>query len=138
MKLDKPAAVWIMTIVAILFGLLTIKSGGSVIFIDGIDRINAGDYVPFVVWFNFLAGFLYLISGAGLFINKIWAIRLSAFIAVSTIIVFILLGLHILNNNPYEMRTVIAMSLRTVIWTLISIFSYKIISPLSSAEHSSH
>ncbi|RDH80783.1 MAG: hypothetical protein DIZ80_17320 [endosymbiont of Galathealinum brachiosum] len=129
-KTDKPVAIWVISIIAVVFGLLTIKSGGSVIFIDGIDRKNAGNYIPFVVWFNFLAGFAYVIAGTGLFMKKSWAARLSFLITISTLIIFILLGLHILNNQAYETRTVIAMSLRTTIWTLISIFSYiKLIKP---------
>lgn len=121
---EKPFAIWIISIIAIIFGLLTIKSGGSVIFIDGIDRENAGNYIPFVVWFNFLAGFAYIIAGTGLFMKKSWSTWLSIFITITTLIMFILLGLHILNNQAYEMRTVIAMSIRTTIWTLISLFSY--------------
>ncbi len=53
MKLDRSIGVWIMTVIAVVFGLLTIKSGGSVLFVDGIAREDAGNYVPFVLWFNF-------------------------------------------------------------------------------------
>ncbi|MEO7200530.1 MAG: hypothetical protein ABIY56_10000, partial [Dokdonella sp.] len=49
--------VWIRVIsaIAIAFGLLTIKEGGAVLFFDGAGREAAGNYVPFVLWFNFLA-----------------------------------------------------------------------------------
>ncbi len=114
-----------MTAIAAVFGLLTIKSGGSVLFIDGIAREEAGNYVPFVLWFNFLAGFAYLLAAAGLFMRKHWAVWISIFIAGSTVIVFALLGLHILNEGLYEVRTVVAMSLRTVVWTLIATFAYR-------------
>jgi hypothetical protein len=116
-----------MTAIAAVFGLLTIKSGGSVLFVDGIAREEAGNYVPFVLWFNFLAGFAYLLAAAGLFMQKHWAVWISFFIAISTIVVFTLLGLHILNDGLYEVRTVIAMSLRTTVWTLIATFAYRII-----------
>ena len=52
----KPArsiGIWMAAVVALVFGMLTIKSGGSVLFIDGIAREDAGNYVPFVLWFNF-------------------------------------------------------------------------------------
>jgi len=124
MKSDRSITIWLISIVAILFGLLTIKSGGSVIFIDGPDRLAAGNYMPFVVWFNFLAGFIYLVAGAGLWLKKQWAIRLSIFIAVATLIVFIAFGIAILIGQAYEMRTVAAMSLRTIVWTVISVFAY--------------
>lgn len=57
MKLDQSIGIWVVTVIAIVFGLLTIKSGGSVLFVDGTAREDAGNYVPFVLWFNFLAGF---------------------------------------------------------------------------------
>ena len=124
MKPDRSIGVWIMTVIAVVFGLLTIKSGGSVLFVDGVAREEAGNYVPFVLWFNFLAGFGYLLTGVGLFVQKHWAVWLSIFIAASTLVVFALFGLHIFHDGSYEMRTVVAMSLRTVVWTLIALYSY--------------
>jgi hypothetical protein len=117
--------VWIFSVIAVVFGLLTIKSGGSVLFVDGIAREEAGNYVPFVLWFNFLAGFAYLLAGAGLFVKKRWAAWLSIVIAATTIAVFALFGLHILDEGMYEVRTIVAMSLRTVVWVLIAIFAYR-------------
>ena len=52
--------------IAILFGLLTIKVGGTVLFGDDAARAAAGKYIPFVLAFNFAAGFFYVIAGAGL------------------------------------------------------------------------
>jgi len=122
---NRSIGIWIVTIIAVVFGLLTIKSGGSVLFIDGPARVEAGNYVPFVLWFNFLAGFVYLLAGVGLFMQKQWAAWISLCIVVATAIVFVLFGLHVLNDGLYELRTVIAMSLRTVVWVLIALFSYK-------------
>jgi len=114
----RTASLWAVTIIAVLFGLVTIKSGGSVLFIDGEARQNAGNYVPFVLWFNFTAGFAYLIAGAGLWKQQRW---------VATLVVFTLLALHILNGGHYELRTVIAMSLRSLVWILIGVFASKTI-----------
>ncbi|RLA13182.1 MAG: hypothetical protein DRQ59_05935 [Gammaproteobacteria bacterium] len=127
MKPNRSIGIWIMTAIAVVFGLLTIKSGGSVLFIDGIAREEAGNYVPFVLWFNFLAGFAYLLAAAGLIMQKHWAVWISILIAVATIVVFALLGLHIFSDGLYEVRTVIAMSLRTAVWTLIATFAYRLI-----------
>jgi hypothetical protein len=124
MKPNRSVGVWIVTIIALVFGMLTIKSGGAVLFIDGPDRQAAGNYVPFVLWFNFLAGFAYLLAGVGLFMQKSWAPLLSILIAAATIIVFALFGLHILNDGAYETRTVLAMSLRTIVWVSIATFAY--------------
>ena len=124
-KSERSIAVWVIAIIAILFGLLTLRSGGAVIFIDGADRQAAGNYVPFVVWFNFLAGFVYIIAGVGLWLLKQWAVRLSVFIAVLTLIVYAVLGLYILGGGLYELRTIIAMSLRSIIWAAIAMFAYR-------------
>ncbi len=111
--------------IAIIFGLLTIKSGGAVLFIDGVDRAAAGNYLPLVLWFNFVAGFFYLVAGAGLFYQKIWTAWLAFFILGTTILVFTFLGFHILNDGLYEIRTVGAMILRTIVWAAISFFAYR-------------
>lgn len=116
---------WVMTIIAVLFGLLTIKSGGMVLFVDGEAREQAGNYVPFVLWFNFIAGFAYLIAGAGLWKQQRWAAWLAILIAVATLVVFALFALHILDGGSHEQRTVIAMSARSLIWILIATFAYK-------------
>ncbi len=55
----------LLAFVSILFGLVTLKTGGQTLFtIDGQNA--AGDYVPFVLWFNFTAGFFYIITGIGI------------------------------------------------------------------------
>ena len=46
---NRAIGVWVISAVAILFGLLTLKSGGMVLFVDGPDRVAAGNYVPFVL-----------------------------------------------------------------------------------------
>ena len=58
-KSQRTIGIWVFSILAFVFGLLTLKSGGSVLFIDGDARQAAGHYVPFVLWFNFFAGFNY-------------------------------------------------------------------------------
>jgi len=109
--------------VAVVFGLLTLFSGGSVLFIDGAARAAAGNYVPFVLWFNFVAGFAYVIAGLGLFFWRGWALLLAMSIAAVTLLVFAAFGLHILIGGSYEMRTIGAMSLRSAIWLAITAFA---------------
>mgnify|MGYP003980148311 FL=1 len=114
-----------MAIIAVLFGILTIKSGFDVLFIDGPARVAAGDYVPFVLWFNFYAGFAYILAGVGLFLWHPWAVNLSVMIAVATLLVTIAFGIHILSGGDYEMRTVGAMILRSGGWLTIALLTYK-------------
>jgi len=125
MKSDRSIGIWIITVIAVVFGLLTIKSGGTVLFVDGTFREEVGNYVPFVVWFNFLAGFVYIVAGGGLWVQKHWAVWISIFIVVAILAVFAILGIHILKGGMYEVRTIAAMSLRTVVWALIAMFAYR-------------
>ena len=122
---NRSIGIWLITVIAVMFGLLTIKSGGSVLFIDGSARQAAGNYVPFVLWFNFLAGFVYVITGAGFWLQKQWAVRLSFLIVIATFIVYVILGLYILGGGLYEIRTIFAMGFRTIIWAFIAIFAYR-------------
>lgn len=116
--------VWAFSLLAVTFGLLTIKSGGSVLFINGEDRLAAGHYVPFVLWFNFSAGFVYIVAGVALWLQRTWVAWLSLVLAGSTLVIFVAFGLYILNGGEYETRTVIAMSLRSGIWIMIAAFTW--------------
>ncbi|MEN8169533.1 MAG: hypothetical protein ABFS08_04850 [Pseudomonadota bacterium] len=116
----RPVWIWIATVIAVIFGVMTIKSGGSVLFIDGEARQAAGNYVDFVLWFNFLAGFLYIATGIGLWMKKIWSMRLALLLAAATLITFAAFGVYIMNGGAYEMRTVIAMTIRSSVWIIIA------------------
>ena len=120
----RPVWVWISAIVAILFGLLTIKSGGSVLFIDGEARQAAGHYVGFVLWFNFIAGFFYVATGMGIWLQKPWSATAAIIIALLTLLVFGALGVYILVGGESEQRTIMAMSLRTLVWASIAFTSW--------------
>lgn len=109
---------------AILFGLMTLKEGGSVLFFDGAARTAAGDYVLFVLMFNFTAGFFYILAGAGILAQRKWTMALAASIATLTALVFAAFGLHIARGGAFEPRTVVAMSLRTGFWITTFVFLY--------------
>lgn len=110
--------------VALAFGLLTIVSGGQVLFGGDPSRAAAGNYLPFVVWFNFLAGFAYVAAAAGLATGQPWAARLALAIAVATALAFSVFGLFVLGGAPFEARTVGAMTLRTALWAGIAWFAW--------------
>ncbi len=118
-KPKRPLWIYIFSLVAILFGVATIKEGGTVLFTEAGEK-NAGNYVPFVLWFNFIAGFAYILAGITLYKLKSCSRRLVLMIAVSTSIVFILFGLHVFNGGAYEIRTVLAMTIRSSLWILIA------------------
>lgn len=109
----------IAAVVVTLFGLLTVSSGGRALFGGSEARAAVGDAVLFVLWFNFLAGFAYVAAGIGLMLQTNWAVKLSIAILIATILVMIAFGVHVLLGGAYEMRTVWAMSLRTVVWGVV-------------------
>lgn len=110
---------------AVAFGLLTIMEGGTVLFGSDAARLAAGNYVPFVLWFNFLAGFVSVVAGAGLWAHRRWAVWLALSIVVGTVAVFAAFGIHILLGGAFEMRTLAAMSLRTAVWAVIFAYAYR-------------
>lgn len=112
-----------MGVTGILFGLLTIASGGLALFGGAQERVAVGDAVPFVLWFNFGAGFAYVCAGGGLLMRRRWGSRLSAAIALATIGVFAALGAHITLGGAYELRTVGAMILRSLVWSGIAVLA---------------
>ncbi len=110
---------------AVLFGLLTILSGGMVLF-GGEDKLRlAGKVVHFVLWFNFLAGFFYVFAGLGLMRRKRWGRWLASAILLGTLAVFVAFGLHVLQGGAFEMRTVLALTFRTAVWAIITLIAFK-------------
>lgn len=107
-------------VVGVLFGLLTIASGGRALFGGEAERQAVGAYVPFVLWFNFVAGFAYVLAGGGLWLRRRWSVQLAALVALATALVFAVFGIHALSGGSYESRTVAAMTLRTGVWTAIA------------------
>lgn len=129
----------IAAVIAALFGFLTIVSGGRALFGSPEARAAVGDAVPFVLWFNFIAGFAYVAAGVGLFLRWPWAVRLSIAILVATILVMIAFGIHALSGGAYEMRTVWAMGLRTLVWFVIAGVAVRKSGDSSSADkHGRH
>ncbi len=110
---------------AILFGALTVASGGSALF-AGLDM---GAVIGFVLWFNFLAGFAYVLAGIGLWSGKKWAAWLAAGLAGATFLIALAFVVQVLGGQPYETRTVGALVLRVAIWAWIAYVARPLIRP---------
>ena len=110
-------AVRIAAGVAIVFGLLTILSGGRALF----GTADMGAIVRFVLVFNFCAGFAYVGAGVGLWRGDSWAAGLSLAILAATLLVFAAFGWHVLSGGAWETRTLGAMTLRSVVWAAIAV-----------------
>jgi len=114
-----------MAVAAILFGGMTVLTGGRALFGSLESRADFGNTVPFVLWFNFLAGFVYIVAGVGLLLRRRWAVHISLFVAVSTILVFVAFGVHVIGGGAYERRTIGALMIRSLFWIAVTIFSVR-------------
>jgi hypothetical protein len=103
-----------------MFGLASIVSGGLVLFGSPATRTSAGAVVPYVLWFNFLTGFVYIAAGVGLIRWKRWGGRLSLVLATAILITSALFASHVAMGGPYEIRTAGALLLRASLWTGIA------------------
>lgn len=115
-----------LAIAAIAFGVMTIISGGRALFGSMELRESVGNAVPFVLWFNFLAGFIYIMAGAGFLVHRRWAVPASLFLAVSTTLIFAIFGMHIIGGGAFETRTVIAMTIRSSFWIAVTVVSMRV------------
>lgn len=106
--------------VAIVFGVVTIRAGGLVLLGNPRAVADAGHYVGFVLWFNFVAGFFYVLAGIGLWRRQRRAADLAALLAIATVLVFAAFGLHIATGGLWERRTLAAMTLRSVVWIVLA------------------
>jgi hypothetical protein len=114
-----------MAFAAIVFGALTVLTGSRALFGSLESRADFGNAVPFVLWFNFLAGFVYIVAGAGLLLCRHWAVYTSLFVAVSTILVFVAFGVHVIGGGAFERRTIGALMIRSLFWIAVTIVSMR-------------
>lgn len=115
----------IIAVVALVFGVLTLFSGGSVLFGPDTAQEGAGNFVGFVVWFNFVAGAFYILAALGLWLGKGWAASLSALIALATAATALGFAFVVLRGTPFEMRTVGALILRFTFWAAAAWVAYR-------------
>lgn len=111
-----------------LFGVATILAAGSVLF----GPPAGGDpdaIVPFVVWFNFGAGFVYVAAAFGLARARRWSIALALALAVATAAVFTAFGLYVAAGGSFHTRTVYALGLRTCVWVAITLIAARLLRP---------
>lgn len=112
----RPTSVSVAAAVAVVFGALTVVAGGRALF-GGADM---GAVVPFVLWFNFGAGFAYVAAGVGLWRRAGWAPALAMAIALTSAAVLAGFLWHVWQGGAHEARTLAAMPLRVAIWAMIA------------------
>ena len=114
-----------MAVAAIVFGGMTILTGSRALFGSLETRAAFGNTVPLVLRFNFFAGFVYIVAGVGLLLCRRWAVYTSLFVAVSTILVFVAFGVHVIGGGAFERRTIVALTVRSLFWVAVTILSIR-------------
>ncbi len=113
-----------IAVLFLVFGIMTVVSGGRSLFTEeGIT--TRGNIVPLVLWFNFIAGFFYLLAGVSTFKMKTCVKKLSVVLASLSSIVLLYLAVHIYQGGLYETKTVVAMSFRTFFWIAFAVYFHR-------------
>lgn len=115
---------YVLGIVIIAFASVTVFMSSSVIFDWFGMRESQGDYVPFIVWTNFIAGLIYLISAFGFIKAKKWTFWILATTTVLLIFALIILVLYIDEGGIFKVETLWAMGFRILLSAVFSAFAY--------------
>lgn len=99
---------------------MTVAASSGVLFGPETARELAGDVVPFVVRFNFLAGFAYLAAAPGLWRGRPWGRALAIAIALATAGAGLAFAVAALSGTPVEPRTGAALAFRFAVWSAIA------------------
>ncbi|MDP2688135.1 MAG: hypothetical protein Q8O62_12990 [Aequorivita sp.] len=118
---------YVIAITLIAFASVTVFMSSSVIFDWFGIREKEGDYVPFIVWTNFIAGFLYLISAYGLLKAQKWTFWVLTGATLLLIIALIVLALYINYGGVFELKNVGAMGFRIAITFTFTVIVYNIL-----------
>lgn len=111
----------------VLFGLLTLFMSSSVLFDWFGIRAKEGNFVPFIVWANWLCGFLYLTAAYAILKSKTSSKIPLISALVILIIAYIGLFIHIDQGGLYENKTMGAMAFRIAVTTLFLLATIKFI-----------
>lgn len=125
--MNTPRILKILAVVAIVFGAITVVSGGRALFGGAQARAAVGNAVDFVLWFNFVAGFAYVATGIGLWLAARWSAPAAVLLALATAAVAAAFGLHVAQGAPFEMRTVGALVLRLGFWVVLAVVAMRVL-----------
>lgn len=120
--------------VAIAFGIAGLVEGGKVLFGGPGAMAEAGNIVPFVLYFNFGASFLYVLAGVGTLARHTPALWFARILAVGSVGVLVALIAHIVGDEPYEVRTLVAMGFRAAFWTALALLLPRLFTTTPAVE----
>jgi hypothetical protein len=106
----------IVSVLAIILGLLSIKEGGSVLL--GISA-KAYPVLPWLVWYNVVLGFVAVTVGIGIWIQQNWGARHAITILTLHGFVFMILIILLAFKETVAINSILAMLFRTTVWLTI-------------------
>lgn len=116
----------ILIVALLIFGAVTLFMSSSVLFDWFGIREKEGNFVPLIVWANWLCGFLYLMAAFALWKNKLWAVKPLIISLIILAVAFIGLFIHITGGSLYETKTLGAMVFRLGITGIFTYLTFKI------------
>lgn len=116
---ERPRILTVAAAVAVVFGAITVISGARALITPG------PSVVPFVVWFNYVAGFAYIAAGYGLWRGATWAQWLAGAITLTTAIIFLGFLWHIAQGGAWMGRTLGATGIRIAVWAAIATIAFR-------------
>lgn len=119
-NLRKPRWTRLAGIAAAAFGVATIASGAGTLFGPTEVKAAGGAIVYFVLWFNFLAGFAYLVGAYALYRGRPWAPGAAVAIAAATALVALAFVVYTTAGGAFSWRTPGALLLRVGFWAAIA------------------
>ena len=125
LKSTKNASLKILSITAVVLGIVTFLIGFEYLIIQGAYLKLINNYLHFVVWFNFLSGIVYMVTGYGIWNVKPWAVYLSLLIVVFSLIVLAALSVHMFTDGQFRVWQIAEMAIKVLIWALILVFISK-------------
>ncbi len=108
----------VLGVLAVIFGSLSLWSGGMVLFGPDTARVAAGQVVPFVLWFNFLSGPVYVAAGIGIFLGYRLGKTLATALTLALVGLLATFLAIIASGQEWEPRTLGALLVRLGFWSL--------------------
>lgn len=116
----------ILSLFLAIFGFISVFMTTSIIFDLFVIRELEGNFVYLIVYANLFCGLLYLYSAYAIWNYQKSAVYSLGIALVVLIISFIWFLIYIQNGGIHEVKTIKAMSFRTIITFIALVFAFKI------------
>ncbi len=122
----------IILIIGLLFSIISIIEGTSVLL-----GISTPGYiiVPALLYYNIIFAIVGLGTSIGLWLRTKWSVRSSVTIALFHSIVLILVAVFHFVDGTFAIDSVRAMSIRSILWIAISVYTVKAKSSIVKSEN---